>query len=155
MANHIVVNYIVLIVSLVLALIAFIHWCVHGSFSVDSFFRMLFLVIACIFQGCAPFNWIPTIQENFKFMLQPIWGSSFMIVLACFFFPCFHDYCWDEWSWVIQNIASLTMLVIGIILLVLDIIGVCTRGGSSGSQSKSSTSTKTTTVVVTSNTLPK
>ncbi|CAL6063398.1 Hypothetical_protein [Hexamita inflata] len=142
-----VLNIIILICSFVLALIALINWFVFGSFWIDSFFRMLFLVIACVFLGCAPFYWLPFTQVNFLFLYKPIWKSGFMIILACFFFPCFRDGCWNGWSVIFQNVAALVLFVIGVVEFIIEVVDKC-----NGNNYQETTTTK---VVVTTTTQSK
>ncbi|CAL6076136.1 Hypothetical_protein [Hexamita inflata] len=117
-----IVNYVSLVCHLVLAFIAFINWFVVGGMWIDSFFRMIFLVTACVFTGCAPFGWIKFIKTHFPFLLMPLWRSGFIVLLACFFFPCFYNGCWYGWSRVFQNIAALVLFVLGLIQFILEIV---------------------------------
>ncbi|CAL5975518.1 Hypothetical_protein [Hexamita inflata] len=138
-----IMNIIILICTLTLAFIALINWFVFGSFWIDSFFRMLFLVIACVFTGFAPYPWLPFIQSNFQFLYKPFWKSGFMIILACFFFPCFKNGCWSGWSVIFQNIAALVLFVIGLIELILELVDC--RQGNTVSETHTTRVTTTTT----------
>ncbi|CAL6058141.1 Hypothetical_protein [Hexamita inflata] len=121
-------NTIIMICVKTLALSAIINWFVYGSLWIDSFFRMLFLVICCILLGIAPFPWAPAfVETHFNFLLRPIWKSGFMILLACFFFPCFSTGCWKGWSLVFQNVCALTVFGLGLVEFVLEIID-CKNG---------------------------
>ena len=116
-----------------------------GSLWIDGFFRCVFMVIACVFTGCAPFGWIGIINQLFAYMNAPFWRSCFVIVLSCWYFPHFEDYYWHEWYIVFASIAAIVSFVCGVIELVLDCISACcggnceSSGGSSNTHSSNST----------------
>lgn len=120
-----VLNWIVLVALCVLALFVFINWICRGSLWLDGFFIAAYMIIACIFTGCAPFGWIGIVKELFAYMDTKIWRPCFVIILSCFFFPRFEDGAWSTWYWAIVYVASLVNLVCGVIELVLDLCECC------------------------------
>ncbi|CAL5975510.1 Hypothetical_protein [Hexamita inflata] len=131
-------NFIIMICMKTLAVSAIIFWIVNKQFWIDSFFRMLFLVICCVLLGFAPFGWIPFIETHFNFLMRPIWKSGFMVLLACYFFPCFRDGCWTGWSLIFQNAAALTAAGLGLIEFVLEVVDLAKGGKTSEVRSETS-----------------
>lgn len=141
-----VIDWIILVALIVLAIAAFICWAMWGSLWIDGFFRCVFIVVSCIFTGCAPFGWIGIVGSLFAYMNAPFWRSCFVIVLSCWYFPHFNDGYWDDWYVAFVSIAAIVCFVCGVIELVLDCINACcggncgpSQGGSSNTHSSSST----------------
>lgn len=120
-------NWIALVCLCLLAVFAFIQWATSGSgvIWIDGFFICLFLIVACVFTGIAPFHWLGITDAQFPFMTAKWWRSTFIIVLSCFFFPRFSEGYWDAWQNILVGIVSLVTLVLGIFLFVLDCISCC------------------------------
>ncbi|CAL6018744.1 Hypothetical_protein [Hexamita inflata] len=90
------------------------------AISVDYYFKVLFLIVCCVFQAISP--WIKFTQEQFKFMTSPFWRAGFVFMLGMFQFPSFDSLYWEYGSFVFQNVCAISVMVLGIAYLVVDIV---------------------------------
>ncbi|CAL6017816.1 Hypothetical_protein [Hexamita inflata] len=95
------------------------------AISVDYYFKVLFLIICCVFQAISP--WIKFTTVYFKFMTSPFWRAGFVFMLGMFQFPSFDSLYWEYGSFVFQNVCAIAVMVLGITYLVVDIVDYQTK----------------------------
>ncbi|CAL5990713.1 Hypothetical_protein [Hexamita inflata] len=115
-----ILHWTVFAFSLLLALSCIIFWFASKTYWIDGFFRMLFIVVACVFIACSPFNWMKFLTEKFAFLSTRFWRSGFIILISLFPFPCFNKYCWVG-TLSFQNAASLCLFIVGFVQLGLEV----------------------------------
>ena len=117
-------------VLLCYAVFAFINLCVKASATasygipsswVNDWIIMFYFMFACILTACAPFGWIPFIETYIKYLNVNVWRSSFIIILACFYFPN----AGNSWNNILCSLFSVLTLALGLLFLIVDLIVVC------------------------------
>ncbi|CAL6076126.1 Hypothetical_protein [Hexamita inflata] len=127
MQNNKIMNWAILICLSTLVLSVIIYQFMVFNFYIALIFRMIFVVISCVFLGCAPFNWMPFIARHFSFLMCPVWRSGFIILLGCQFFPGFQGVQWAYWYQIFRHITALVTIGLGLIEFAVEIVD-CQNG---------------------------
>ncbi|CAL5975526.1 Hypothetical_protein [Hexamita inflata] len=120
-------NWAIMICLQTLALSVIVYQFMVFDFYIALIFRIIFVVISCVFLGCAPFSWMPFLEHHFGFLICPIWRSGFIILVGCLFFPGFQSVQWAYWYQIFRHITALVTTGLGLIELVLEIVD-CQNG---------------------------
>ncbi|CAL6070605.1 Hypothetical_protein [Hexamita inflata] len=123
MVNKIVslVLNIVTVVCLALLILSSLIALFSYSYSVDYYFKVIFLIVCCVFQAIAPY--VKFTSLYFKFMISPFWRAGFIFMLGMFQFPSFDSIFWQLGALVFQYVCAIAVMVLGIVHLVVDIVG--------------------------------
>ncbi|CAL6030873.1 Hypothetical_protein [Hexamita inflata] len=132
MVNKFVSLYMDIITAVCLALLILSSLIVIFSYtyavSVDYYFKVLFLIICCVFQAISP--WVKFTTVYFKFMTSPFWKSGFILLLGMFQFPSFDAVAWKLGPFIFQNVCAIAVMMAGINYLLIAIVD-CQRKNTS------------------------
>ncbi|CAL6116949.1 Hypothetical_protein [Hexamita inflata] len=124
MVNKFVSVYMDIITAICLALLVLSSLIVIFSYtyaiSVDYYFKVLFLIICCVFQIISP--WVKFAQKYFKFMTSPFWRAGFVFMLGMFQFPSFDAVAWKLGAFIFQNVCAIAVMMAGINYLLIAIV---------------------------------